>query len=619
MNSIRGLFVAVAATIVTVSGAQAQTDTLRLYSRHDKVPLDPNGFLFNPRWLNEPAGAPDIDDVCRFRAQAGELDERTLWTTATHHGPCLSADEWELVTLNEASATLGLGFVCATSSQIGHVRGHVNWFPVTVTGQVFWHAYAGGVGEDQDLTFDLAPPDSSAVTSGNDQWAAGRRVYHIEFNYKEALDPIGLTGRGWWYAVNRLKRRNPTMHGLVDRRVAIVTGLYGLDGVHDFQAELHPVFAMSVLIDTARTGSGRLREEWAVLVRNRGNEGDCASGSHPMITGDDSVQTFVVDLGVWSRAGAPLIYINPSFAKNPTRAPRMRADTAHVYVAFQQARPGPGAPASLFVGTLYVEWSKDGDGSPLARFDKWMSRGAFPLNLSPVPGVIAADTVQQAPEVPPGVSKEVAQQAIVQRDSMARMRERGAYAVRQQLLDPLSGWEPTREPRVQQNIQLAIQRPVGKVVCPSWRKSLCRNPFRLVLAGTTGPPFGGMAGVFVYAHGLFKTDDIRSAFGYRVDVRTDRFRRKCDTTCTPVLRSGWSAHVSAVLAPNSWRVGRLGTFTVYSIGGVGVSRLQPAGTSLAWSLGFGVQRNDGWLLEYQNYGRKGRFLNYWTVNFGYML
>src|SRR5258706_11317357 len=110
MVTIRLLLITVSATVLTAAAARSQSDTLRIFSRHDTVPLDPNGFLLNPVWLNRPGAPPDINKVCRFRVQTGELDERTLWTTASKHGPCLSADERALVTLNEASATLGLGF-----------------------------------------------------------------------------------------------------------------------------------------------------------------------------------------------------------------------------------------------------------------------------------------------------------------------------------------------------------------------------------------------------------------------------------------------------------------------------------------------------------------------------
>src|SRR5439155_13202526 len=142
--------------------AQGRTDTLRLYARRDLPrPFDPNGFLWNPGWLSRPVGPPDIERDCRFRAATGHLEERTLFTS---RGPCLSGDERRLVTLNEAVSTLGLGLVCATNSQLGHVRGHVNWFPITVTGQLRWDSYSKGLGADNDITLQLVPPETNALT-----------------------------------------------------------------------------------------------------------------------------------------------------------------------------------------------------------------------------------------------------------------------------------------------------------------------------------------------------------------------------------------------------------------------------------------------------------------------
>jgi hypothetical protein len=347
--------------------AQSEFDTLRLYSRHDRVTrLDPNGFLFNPAWLNAPPRPPDIEKECRFRVITGNLEERALVTT---RGRCLSADERALVTLDEPASVLGLGLVCATSSQIGDVRGHINWFPVTATGQLRWVDFSGGLGEDNDLSFDFSTPEPNAVTSGNPGGVGGRPAYHIEFYYYETLNRLEDTlvaahsGRqSWWHELNDSLESVDAMRRLIDHRLAVVTGLFGLDGVHDFQAELHPVFAMSVLIDTARTATGRLREQWAVMVRNRGNEGDCSIGGLPMVSTNDSLQSFVVDLRAWPKAGVPRVYLGPSMISDRGHPPRVRADSEHLYIGFTYPRPDAGAPDFLFLGTVYVEWSSDGSG-----------------------------------------------------------------------------------------------------------------------------------------------------------------------------------------------------------------------------------------------------------------
>jgi hypothetical protein len=606
--------------------AQDSPDTLRLYSPHDPIPrLDPNGFLFNPAWLNGPQTPPDIGKICRFRVATGELEERTLLITKQGTLSCLSGYEDSVVTLNEAGSTLGLGFVCATNSQIGTVRGHINWFPVTATGLLRWVNYAGGAGADNDLSFSFLTPTPNAVTRGNDDWGKspnGGKAYHIELNYSETLYRLGKKGQGWWNALNGALQNDDAMKRLVNDRLAIVTGLFGLDGVHKFQAELHPVFAMAVLIDTIRTGPHRLREDWAVMVRSRGNLGDCSTGAIPLVTSSDSIQQFVMDLGRWSGAAAPRLTLGPSWTTDSTNPPRARLDSTHLFVGFRYPHPGPVARDFLFLGTIYVEWATEGSGTPLNRFELWLPAGTLrQVKLVAFqPESLVARRAQELPVGHPG--REALQAAAEQIDTLSRVG-----VLSQPLLDSIdTAWHPADNARTETTVQFPVPKPVGRT-CPAKHDPICRSPIRVLAMGTVGlrgpsaPPLGAFIGVYALSQALDWLPDPLKGIGYRLDGRLhDRFHRSCDTGCTHRTVAGWSTRLSGVLAPNTFPLGHFGTLTTYFIGGVGVFRTHQHATLFEWQAGFGGyfynRYSVGVFTEVVNYNAAGGLGNHWVLNFG---
>ncbi len=609
------------------AAAQDSPDTLRLYSRQDPIArLDPNGFLFNPAWLNIPQTPPDIGRICRFRVATGELEERTLLITKHGKLSCLSGYEDSVVTLNEAGSTLGLGFVCATNSQIGTVRGHINWFPVTATGLLRWVNYAGGPGADNDLSFSFLTPTPNAVTRGNDDWegsANSGKAYHIELNYSESLYRLGTKGHTWWNALNGALKSNAAMARLVNDRLSIVTGLFGLDGVHKFQAELHPVFAMAVLIDTVRTGPHRLREEWAVMVRSRGNLGDCSTGAIPLVTSSDNIQQFVMDLGRWPGAGAPRLTLGPSWTTDSTSPPRVRLDSLHLLVGFRYPHPGPQARDFLFLGTIYVEWLGEGSGTPLDRFDAWLPAGRLRhVTLVPLqPDSLVSRRAQELPVGLPG--RKALQMAAEQIDTLSRVG-----VLSQPQLDSIdAAWHPTGEARTEMTVQFPAPKPVGRT-CPAKHDPICRSPIRVLAMGSVGlrgpsaPPLGPFIGIYALSQAFEWLPDPLKGIGYRLDGRLhDRFHRSCDTGCTHPTVVGWSARLSGVVAPNTFHVGHLGTLTTYFVGGVGVFRTHQHATLFEWQAGFGGHLYNryamGVFAEVVNYNTAGGLGNHWALNFGY--
>ncbi len=626
---------------VTASVAQAQSDTLRLYSSRDTVPLDANGFLFNPRWLNAPPKPPNIERLCRFRVISGHLDDRRLVTTGP--GRCLSADERRVVTLNETPETLAFGFVCSSNTQTGDVRGHINWFPVTVTGQLHWHDYAGGIGEDYDLTFDLAPPVPNATTSGNSRpkELGHQPSYHLEMYKRESLDSlpsvadsVPVSELSWWHLLKRSLRDNKQMQRLVDGRFAIVTGVFGLDGVHAFQAELHPVLAMAVLLSAGRpSGGGRVREEWAVMVRNRGNEGECAIGRLPLNPTGDSLQTFFLDLGVWDGAGTPQVRLGPSWSWG-TRPPRVKRDRRHLYLAFTQPRAEPAVPPSLFLGTVIVEWPSPGEGSgdPLARLEPWRPPRAAGLTLERIrPDSLVANISQTAMKMLPGLSGSRILGDTAVRDTLAVRRSRLASGQ----LEPLdSVWEVTR--RTEATLAHLVSPRVTHFceLDADFDNPACTSKFRLIAGLTTTPSTTRSWGLFGSGYWLPRGlgfvqhvplfGEFLYGLGYRVDVRPDRFALRCTTTCGGSV-DGISVRASGQFAPNHlalWDV----TLTPYFNFGAGAFWPERRPVNATWNVGFGGEFETiaprafplfrTIFAELQNYLSGGGLQSHWSFNVG---
>jgi hypothetical protein len=324
--------------------------------------LDPNGFLLNPRWLGGEA-RPDIQARCRFRIHSEELDRRTLWVTRPG---CLGPLERTTVTINEAHGAVGFGFECTSGSLTGKIHGHVNWWPVTLIGQLKWHSFSSDPG-DHDINIDLVQHNllirpGTALTSGNAADSGGASVYHLEFYRDETTARLPSNGHSFWHSLDAYTRGDKSRalaDSLVSGRFAIVTGLYGLDAVHTFQAELHPVYAMAVLEDARVDSTGQASESWALMVRDRGTEGDCAVGEIPLFTGPDTSenQHFVFDLGSWPEADSAIVSTQPSWSSQAASKVRARfVPGGHLYVDVMHPRPTTTNERFLFLGSVNILW-----------------------------------------------------------------------------------------------------------------------------------------------------------------------------------------------------------------------------------------------------------------------
>lgn len=613
--------------------AQETDNTFHLYSTLDTgLQLDPNGFLRNPRWANTRNFPPDMDLECGFRVVTGALDARQLVTTRPN---CLSPHERSIVHLNEANTGAGLGFECASNSLIGDVRGHVNWFPVTVTGQLRWESFSGGVGEDRDLTFNFFPSDSGAVTSGSPR--RGHDVgYHIEFYYREtlarllaqSLNKSGLrhAGETWWEKVRRSLSNKSDMSALVDNHLAIVTGLYGLDGVHDFQAELHPVYSMAVLVDTSSV-SGELREQWAVMVRFRGTEGDCANGIIRMYADTVHPADFVVDLGSWPGAGPPRVTLGPGWSSGAEALPSFRVDSSHTYLDFVDPRQSADSSDFLFLGTVFLEWPQDGLKYGPDRFPHWLPKDAGLLTTG-IPAINPGNSAPSALKLNPSVAGAKLLMDFVKSDSLQLLTETGYDVLGGNSPAPMdSGWQPVTKPRTGRSLEEPQSTSVHKV-CPSL-DPVCRSPLTVFVAmGGTATSQSYTLGYDILAHGFPQLRDagIFAGLGYRVEMRYEKGTKTCVALCTPRHLDDYAMLVSGVIAPNTLNLWPLGNVVTYFISGIGMATESTEPIHFAWDAGFGLRwspgsywGHGGFFAQVADHEHTGGFLGHWDLSLGIML
>jgi hypothetical protein len=204
--------------------------------------LDDNGFPKNPRWAYQiafPWSVPNPGEVCR-----------DISLNCTSQQP-----------------TTDTATICKFGSgQVFGIAGHLNWFGVTYEGPVFWTGKSPS-GEDDDYNFNLIPFQGAGLTSG------GNGAIGLEFDSDDTIDHFNTP---WWTSFHAaVDDSDAKARVMVDGRQAIVSGLYGLDCPHSANSEIHPVWALAILVEDT------LPEQlWAMYVMNWGNEGFCGSADH---------------------------------------------------------------------------------------------------------------------------------------------------------------------------------------------------------------------------------------------------------------------------------------------------------------------------------------------------
>jgi hypothetical protein len=232
---------------------------------------DDNGLPLNPRW--------------RYQMITGSVPEPP--TLCSSLAACTS----------QQTSTDSASICRLNPDGYWQVPGHWNWFPVTLEGSISWHSHSSW---DDDYKFEFHPPDNAGFTVS----AASKGYMELEFDSDETIDHFSTP---WWESfhnavdnsagaaatlqeirsgglfateeiVRLLEQEVEYVYQMIEGRFAIVTGLFGLDCAHsdtDSSTELHPVYAMTILVN-----DNPADQLWAIFARNWGDEGFCSTSQH---------------------------------------------------------------------------------------------------------------------------------------------------------------------------------------------------------------------------------------------------------------------------------------------------------------------------------------------------
>jgi hypothetical protein len=281
---------------------------------------DDNGLPLNPRWRYQLVTGldPNPPTLCFSVSEDSPLD------------PCTSQQ-----------TTVDSTFLCRHFSDHWRIPGHWNWFPVTLEGPISWHSHSAP-GTDDDYNIKFFPQDNAGFTAST----ASQGFIELEFDSDETIDHFSTP---WWQSFHDAVDNSDEAASQVlkDRSFAIVTGLFGLDCAHsvtDSNTELHPVYAMAIMVD-----DNPADQLWAIFVRNWGDEGFCSTKPHPL-----DLQTYSFRLP-WKEGKTTAPNFSSHFLTNSTvTGPAIQfALNEGVLVTFILPPPEAGAWVH---GELHLQW-----------------------------------------------------------------------------------------------------------------------------------------------------------------------------------------------------------------------------------------------------------------------
>ncbi len=219
--------------------------------------FDDNGIPLNPDWQANVANHRFPNpDTCRWP-----------WNDPSNLPDCVSTGQ---ITNKDEHYTCE-GWYHATDHGLG---GHANWTPATFTGMVTWGGHSNSVVDDDDYYVDIDTAGAAGATAGTP------RGVHVEFDSSETVDVITKDfklplWRDFQRAVDSGEDSHQA-HGFLDGKDSIVTGLLGLDFIHNpISAESHPAWAFAW-----HAHSVWFDDTWAFFVRGGGNQGYCGGNQH---------------------------------------------------------------------------------------------------------------------------------------------------------------------------------------------------------------------------------------------------------------------------------------------------------------------------------------------------
>ena len=228
------------------------------------------------------------------------------------------------------------------------MTGHLNWGLATFFGTFDWEEYES---VDGDVNFKLFTPNNAALTALNmpPNYDYG---LHLEFNQFETIAnfkaPFWTTLFGnMGCSVGLDCTPNNAALAAVSGKLAVATGLVGIDGVHGGYTESHPVFSLAIRTQEQNL-AGAIVDSWAFFLRNSGGEGDCSSHQHywdglpgagnggnwyfiqlPAPPGATKVDVVSSGTGVWTSQSGII-------------GPVITNDSKWTYIAFQLPSPESG-------------------------------------------------------------------------------------------------------------------------------------------------------------------------------------------------------------------------------------------------------------------------------------
>ena len=369
---------------------------------------DDNGFILSPLWYgnfgkHDTSGLSVVDDCKNFEYK------HWLFVRYGVKSPCTQAASFDVPP--------GLITECTFAPGFGQLHGHVNWMPATFEGKLIWQERSAD--QDQDLQlktlsdYERSQRFAGAYDFGKVGGILTRDSQGIS-EYKDALwlefasyETIGPTNhgdgyflpapdaytggyKGWEKFLNDSKNQEPT---------AIVNGLLDLDCVHECHTELHPVLAMALRMKDETRPETKADDEWAIFLRNSGNEGDCSADAHylnrdsytfflPAPEGaPDQIQTPQVTPGTnFTASKEGITWSISSAAKSDRRGTLIRFSFAPH--ACKQIHTGKDAVR--LGGTLKLNWTKE---------DVWSPKSVTPSG-GPSHPVIREDSDEQLEELP---------------------------------------------------------------------------------------------------------------------------------------------------------------------------------------------------------------------------
>lgn len=234
-----------------LNGPAGQFDLVwRLYNDYDAngLPVNPiwNATLLS-LWSRSQVAYPSYSDDCGSQTPPG----------------CTVQQTW----FNPANTAFQIFGVCKPDP----VAGHVNWRAVTDMGNIWWNDWSGPWPQDNDINMWLLPSVPSLLDLSNTASLAlsnGQAAVGLEFDASETIDNFSTA---FW--------KTPYL-STINGNLAVATGLLGIDGVHDGGwVELHPVFALAILIGSApyldQDGTFHDTDLWMYFIRTTGDEGGC--------------------------------------------------------------------------------------------------------------------------------------------------------------------------------------------------------------------------------------------------------------------------------------------------------------------------------------------------------